>query len=97
MSAANSIECIEALVGEKLVGIIEHWSHSDITSCKALVFESGRALVLGNNGSYWTASTDDVDRIVSGLTEQYERTKKNVERLLTLAGRTPAGRRAGSE
>lgn len=86
MSTANAIECIEELVGEKLTGVIEEWASSDITSCKALVFESGRALVLGDNGSYWVAPVEEVQRVVARLRERYERATGRHARLLKLAG-----------
>lgn len=85
MSAANTIECIEELVGEKLTGVIEEWSSSDITSCKALVFASGRALVLGDNGSYWVAPVADVQMVVARLRERYERATGRASRLVKLA------------
>lgn len=87
MSAANTIECIEELRGERLTGVIPDWpSGSDITATKALVFESGRALVLGDNGSYWVAPVEDVQCVVSRLREAYERAIGEHARIVKLAG-----------
>lgn len=86
MSAANTIECIEELRGERLTGVIAEWpSGSDITSTKALVFESGRALVLGDNGSYWVASVDDVQRVLNRLRDAYQRAVGDHKRIVELA------------
>lgn len=86
MSApANTIACIEELRGERLTGVIAEWSSSDITSCKALIFESGRALVLGDNGSYWVASAEDVQLVVARLRQAYEQALGNHRRVVELA------------
>ena len=86
MAASNTIECIEELVGERLTGIIPMWETSDITSTKALVFESGRALVLGDNGSYWVAPAKDVQRKIARLRADYEKGVGALAKLVRLAG-----------
>lgn len=92
MSAANTLGCIEELIGEKLIGIIEHWSQSDITRCKALVFDSGRALILADNGSFWTERAEEVHRKIEALKDEHRREKKRIEGLLALAGVTEGTR-----
>lgn len=85
MSASNSIECIDQFIGEKLIGVIEDWSHSDITKCKALVFESGYALVLGENGSYWSVDEKEVQHVVSNMQKYYKQLLHRQEQLLKFA------------
>ncbi len=86
MSASNTIACIRELVGEGLIGVIPEWSSGDITSCKALVFTSGRALILGDNGSYWVAPAEDVQLVVRKLRESYEHGVGELAQLLELSG-----------
>lgn len=90
MPAANTRECFNEFIGQRLVGMLFDalpLNRPDLSSGnRSMVFEDGRALTLADNGSYWIDTADEVQRAIRAKQKQLDATAREIADVLKLAG-----------
>lgn len=81
----NTDEVFRTFIGCAVKGLL-HGRNAEGGSVLILVFECGWGLAFNDNGSHWTESPDDVQRILRSSRKTLSDTKRELEHILTLAG-----------
>jgi hypothetical protein len=87
---SNTRECFRTFIGQRLIGLLFNalpLGHRDLAAgTKTLVFEDGRGLTIGGNGSYWVDSADEIQRAVDERRQELNMTRGEIAEVLALAG-----------
>ena len=82
---SNTNEVYRTFIGCRVKGLVRKTS-SDGHHADILVFDCGWGLAFNSNGSHWTVSPEDVNRLIKQAQKELENSKKELEHILKLAG-----------
>jgi hypothetical protein len=87
---SNTHECFESFIGHTIKGLLFHalpLGRRDL-SCgsKTFVFECGHGLTIGDNGSFWADSPQDITRAIEIVRDKLNQSQRNLKDVLALAG-----------
>ena len=89
MPASNTRDCFREFVGQRLVGLLFDalpvYRDDLARGTKTMLFEDGRGLTFGDNGSYWIDSAADVKRAVDRRLGELRRTEADIREVLAAA------------
>ena len=83
-TTGNTDEVFRTFIGCQVKGLLRD-RNSEGGPVRILVFDCGWGLAFNDNGSHWTESPADVQRILERSKEQAEETKRELEHILDLA------------
>lgn len=84
-TTSNTDEVFRTFIGCMARGVL-HDRSTEGGGIIILVFECGWGLAFNDNGSHWTESPIDIQRILRGSKEALSETKRELEHILELAG-----------
>lgn len=84
-TTSNTDEVFRTFIGCRVKGLVREITFNG-NHAIILVFECGWGLAFNNNGSHWTKSPEDVQRILQSSRKALKETNQELEHILTLAG-----------
>lgn len=84
-TTSNTDEVFRTFIGCQVKGLL-HDRNTEGGSVIILVFACGWGLAFNDNGSHWTESPSDIQRVLRRSKEELKETKQELEHILGLAG-----------